>query len=414
MLKRLRTKFICFTMVLVAVMLCAIFITVYTITARNLEEDSLQQLYSLSARPVLPDVSKPNAANLPRHGVRESYLILRQTSQGVWSAQGSDYFDLTDQDYLNALLQQVSASGRHSGILKEYGLRYLRSENPSLQYTFVDISPELTTLHHLIRTCLIIGFISLGIFFGISLLLADIAVRPVEKAWQQQKQFVADASHELKTPLAVILTNAELMGDPAYSPEEHQQFGQNVLCKARQMRHLVESLLELARLDNVTPALQPLDLSALTESTLLPFEPVFFENEMLLESHIRPGLWARGSAQHLQQVIEVFLDNALKYADPGTVTVTLDRAGSNVLLCVENRGTPLNTREAKDIFLRFYRTDTARSGSGSYGLGLSIAHQIVRQHGGKIWAEGTQTGNRFCVLLPLCGRDTREPPPLPQ
>ena len=412
MLKKLRTKFICFTMILVTVMLCAIFVTVYTITAQNLEADSLQMLHSLSDKRKGPE-APPDAGPRPPK-VRESYLILQQTAQDTWSAQGSEFFDLTDQEYLNTLLQEASASGDRTGVLKDYSLRYLRSDAPHLQYIFLDISAEITTLRHLVRTCLVIGFISLGLFFGISLLLADIAVRPVEKAWQQQKQFVADASHELKTPLAVILTNAELMGEDSYSPEEQQQFSQNVLCKARQMRHLVENLLELARLDNVAPAMQPMDLSVLLENSLLPFEPAFFENGMLLDSRVSPGLWVRGSAQHLQQVIEIFLDNALKYADPGTVTVTLDRAGSNALLSVENLGSPLSGKEAQDIFLRFYRADTARSSGGSYGLGLSIAQSIIHQYDGKIWAEGTQTGNRFCVILPLCCKDSKESPQLPQ
>lgn len=417
MLNKLRTKFICFTMILVTIMLCAIFITVYTITAQNLEEDSLQQLHSLSDRPQLSNApptgnTRPPKADdfgSPHSKTRGPYLILRQNDQGVWSAQGSDYFDLTDQDFLNALLQAASAAGKRTGVLKAYSLRYLRTESPSLQYTFLDISPELTTLQHLVRNCLIIGFISLGLFLGISLLLADLAVRPVEKAWQQQKQFVADASHELKTPLAVILTNAELMADPAYSPQEQKQFRQNILHKAGQMRHLVESLLELARLDNVPPAMQPLDLSLLTETTLLPFEPVFFESKLLLESTLTPGLWVNGSSQHLQQVLEIFLDNALKYADPGTVTVSLSRVGNHGLLSVENAGVPLSAQEAKNIFLRFYQADTARS-SGSYGLGLSIAEKIVHQHGGKVWAEGTQTGNRFSVMLPLCSKDPRKTP----
>ena len=176
------------------------------------------------------------------------------------------------------------------------------------------------------------------------------------------------------------------------------------------MRHLVEGLLELARLDSVTPAVQPLDFSTLTENALLPFEPVLFEEGMILESSILPGLWVKGSSSHLAQVIEIFLDNARKYADPGTITVKLDKAGNHALLQVENVGTPLSAEEAKNIFRRFYRADTSRSRDGSYGLGLSIAQKITEQHGGKIWAEGTQTGNRFSLMLPMSHRDS--PPQL--
>lgn len=400
MLKKLRIKFICFTMILVFLVLCVIFGMVYGFTARNLEADSLQLMHAMAGRPELPGEKKPSS--------RVPYLVLRQSAQGIWSAQGSDYYDLSDKEFLQALLNAVTASGDREGVLKEYNLRYLRMDGPSVRYIFMDISAERTTLQHLIRTCLIIGVISLIAFFAISLLLVNWALRPVEEAWHQQKQFVADASHELKTPLAVLLTNAELLNDADYSLQEQQQFRQNVLCMTLQMRNLVEGLLELTRLDNVTPALQPLNFSTLTENTLLPFEPVFFENEMILESNLFPELWVKGSEQHLRQLTEIFLDNALKYADPGSVTVILDRAGSHALLQVENQGVPLTSEESKNIFRRFYRTDPSRKRDGSYGLGLSIAQSIVQQHGGKIWAEGTATGNRFCALLPLCSREYSE------
>ena len=122
---------------------------------------------------------------------------------------------------------------------------------------------------------------------------------------------------------------------------------------------------------------------------------------MTLDTQITSGRWVKGSAVHLQQVMEIFLDNALKYASGGQVILSLQQAGSYGLLVVENQGVPLSPKEARDIFLRFYRADPARKRDGSYGLGLSIAQKIVQQHGGKIWAEGTATGNRFSVLLPL-------------
>ena len=380
-------------MSLVFVMLCIIFGMVFGFTARNLETDSLQLMRTVGGPPVRPESGDWD--------IRVPYLILQQNRQGIWIAQGSSYYDLEDEEFMSGLLQSVSAEEARSGVLREYDMRYLRLDGPVARYVFMDISAERTTLAHLTRTCITIGILSLVLFFGISVLLARWASRPVEVAWNQQKQFIADASHELKTPLTVILTNAELLGDQSYSQEEQQKFSQNILTMSCHMRHLVESLLELARLDNVTPVFSPLNISELAENTLLPFEPLFFEQEMVLETEILPGLWVNGSATHLQQVLEIFLDNARKYAEPGIVTAKLDKAGNHVLLQVETPGTPLSAEDAKNIFRRFYRTDASRSRNGSYGLGLSIAHKITQQHGGKIWAEGTETGNRFAVLLPL-------------
>ena len=384
-------------MSLVFALLCVIFGTIYGFTAINLERDSLQLMHAMTIPPgslveKIPDFKVP-------------YLVLQQNMQGFWIAQGTDHYDLTDQAFLTDLLQAVSEEADQTGILRTYDLRYLRTETPTIRYVFMDISAEQTTLRHLIRNCVIIGIASLVAFFGIILLFSRWALKPVDAAWNYQKQFVADASHELKTPLAVILTNAELLTDCDQPPEAKEQFSQNILTMSRQMRNLVEGLLELARLDNVTPAFQLLDFSALTENALLPFEPVFFEQELHLESSILPGLWVKGSSAHLQQIIEIFLDNAGKYATSGTVTLKLDKAGNHALLTVENAGTPLTLEEANNIFRRFYRTDPSRSRNGSYGLGLSIAQKITLQHGGKIWAEGTAIGNRFSLLIPLSHRE---------
>ena len=118
-----------------------------------------------------------------------------------------------------------------------------------MRLVFVDTTSEQASLHTLLRNSLLIGAVSLLLLFGVSVLLARRMVKPVEQAWKQQKQFVADASHELKTPLTVIMTNAELLQSPDYAPEAKAQFGANILTMSRQMRGLVESLLNLARID---------------------------------------------------------------------------------------------------------------------------------------------------------------------
>ena len=395
-------------MIPVFVLLCVIFGMIYGFTARNLETDSTQLMYAVAGRPNLPGGIEPEGIG-PE--IKVPYLILQKNNLGLWTAQGSSHYDLSDKTFLTDLLNTASAQTAREGVLEDYDLRYLYMDGPVQRYVFMDISAERTTLQHLVRTCVMIGVLSFILFFGASLLLSRWAMKPVEAAWTQQKQFVADASHELKTPLAVILTNAELLEDKSYSLEEQKQFGQNILTMSYQMRHLVENLLELARLDNVKPEFHPVNFSELTETVLLPFEPVFFEENLILECSILPNLWVKGSATHLQQVLEIFLDNARKYSHPGTITVKLDKAGSHALIQVENPGVPLSDENAQNIFRRFYRTDPSRNRDGSYGLGLSIAEKIVQQHGGKIWAEGTETGNRFSLLIPL---SHKEIPQLPQ
>ena len=171
---------------------------------------------------------------------------------------------------------------------------------------------------------------------------------------------------------------------------------------AGRMRTLVESLLELARVDNgaVRAAFTDTDLSALAEDELLPFEPLYFERGMTLESELEEGLQVTGSPRHLRQVLSILLDNAMNHSPADAlVRVRLTRQGQNALLTVTNPG-DLSREDCRKIFLRFYRTDAARSGGG-YGLGLPIAKGIAEDHGGKIWAESREGSVILCVQLPL-------------
>jgi len=404
MIRKLRLKLICSNMILAMGMLLILFALLYQINARNIVRTEVAALKTVATSKLRPGV--PGA---PHSTI--SYFTLRLIPTGgkegeqALMAAGSESYDLSDIDHLYEIYLRAESTGKQTGVLKEYGLRFYRADLPDGRvYAFTDISAGRNTLRGLLGSFVLIGALSSLGFLGISLLLSNWAVKPVAQAWQQQRQFVADASHELKTPLTVILTNAELMQSQDYLPDEKQQFSQNILTMSRQMRFLVESLLELARADNgqIQAAEEPLDCSALLEEAVLPFEPAYFEKGMVLESRIEPGIFVTGDGRYLRQVAEILLDNGLKYADPaGPVVLTFTRQGrGRCLLTVSTRGEPLSAQECKDIFKRFYRRDAARSDRGSYGLGLAIADRIVREHRGKIWAQGVQGGNIFSVSLP--------------
>ena len=172
--------------------------------------------------------------------------------------------------------------------------------------------------------------------------------------------------------------------------------------KSLQMRALVENLLDLARADNgqVQKAFEELDLSGCVVNAALPFEALYYEKNLQLQTVIEPDIRVTGSESHLRQVVDILLDNAGKYATPGIVNLRLEKRGRRCLLSVSNPGTPIPQEELESIFERFYRVDKARSSDGSFGLGLSIAKAIVEEHKGKIWAISNQTGNCFFVELP--------------
>ena len=142
-------------------------------------------------------------------------------------------------------------------------------------------------------------------------------------------------------------------------------------------------------------------MSRLVEDCILGFEPVYFEAGRELVCQIDPGIWVLGSESHLRQVVDILLDNALKYSTPnGMVSVDLASTGRNCVLSVASPGEPIPKEDLKNIFKRFYRADKARAMNGSYGLGLSIAEAIVAAHKGKIWAESKNGYNIFYVQIP--------------
>ena len=400
MLKRLRAKFVCINMAIITVMLCVILGMVLHFTRENLREQSIQMMQAAAAgtfQPSRPGETPPLA---------QPYFMVQIGIRGETTVYGTDMFDLSDDALLEELMEIAFVGTDQSGVIEEYHLRYYRVATMLSQtVVFADITGEEETISTLTRNCVLIGVLAFLLFLVVSLFLARWAVKPVEKAWVQQRQFVADASHELKTPLTVITTNAELLQNPACSGEEREKFSGSIVTMARQMRGLVEGMLELARVDNgaVRSASERLDLSELTENTTLPFEALFFERELLLDCRIEPELFVKGSAAHLRQVIEILLDNAQKYASGGPeVRLDLRKWGrGSCLLCVANHGEPMTDRELKDIFKRFYRADPVRSMNHSYGLGLSIAESIVRDHGGRIWAESRDGLVLFYVQLPL-------------
>lgn len=399
MIKKLRLKFVLVNMCIVLAMLLVIFATVYHFTKINLENQTEALLARLSE-----NARRPISFQEPDREPQLPYFSVKVTVHGNMTASGYSYYDITDETFIRELIQRVYAQQKASGLLKGYDLRYtIVSDIASQTIFFVDISSQLSALNALVRVSILIGFFSLAAFFGISLFLAQWAVKPVDKAWKQQTRFVSDASHELKTPLTVIMSNAELLDSPDCPEEDRKQFQQNILTMSHRMRALVEGLLELARADNgqTQNTFTQLDFSQLVQETLLPFEPVFFEKSLVLESRIQEKIILTGSPQHLTQVLGVLLDNAAKYATPGIVCVKLQRQGrGSCLLSVASPGNPIPQDKLKTIFERFSRVDTARTGDGSFGLGLSIAKSLTENHNGKIWAQSNSSGNCFFVQLP--------------
>ncbi len=399
MIRKVQIKFVIINMTMVTIMLCVIFVLVYNSTRNHLETESISMMKTIAANPF--QLGHPNEQS-PE--LKLPYFTLQLGLKGELVSTGGGYYDLSDKDFLKSLIDESVGTRRETGVVKEHNLRFCRVITPmGTVLVFADMSSENRTLDSLVRTSLVIGTLSFLGFLAISVFLSRWAVKPVSAAWLQQKQFVADASHELKTPLTVIMTNADLLQCDGYSEDQRNSFSQSILLMSRQMKMLVEKMLELAKSDAAqdNQQMKPVNLSKLILDTTLSFEGVFVEKGLTVESRIEPGIMVKGNEQALRQMTDILLDNAQKYSSPNSeTTVRLCRTGhGKCQLRVSNPGAEIPQEDLKKIFRRFYRMDKARSLDGSFGLGLSIAESIVMQHKGRIWAESKNGINTFIAEL---------------
>ncbi|BAK97276.1 putative two-component histidine kinase [Oscillibacter valericigenes Sjm18-20] len=232
------------------------------------------------------------------------------------------------------------------------------------------------------------------------LLLIRRMTKPVQESFDKQKQFVMDASHELKTPLAAISANSEAL---AGEIGENRWLGY-IQSEVQRTDQLVKNLLTLARMDRVGQQLEkhPFDLSRAVLSVTLPFESMAFETGKTMVTDVAPNLQYNGNEEMLKQMAVILIDNALKYAnDGGTVTVSLLVRGDRRILRVHNTGVGIKQEDLPRIFERFYRADKAHSREKEgNGLGLAIAKTIVTAHKGKIAVE-SEPGHWACFTVTL-------------
>ena len=414
MIKRLRRKFILINLLLVGLVLAVVFILFVGANARRLagQSDAALRLalswqdgegpprFEIGGPP--PEEHEPDGAH--RFSLIPVFVVTVKDG-AIASLNDGGQVDVSEETAAEAV-EQAQSTGASQGVLRELRLRFLMERRPDgeLRIAFADLGWETASLRNLSLLSLLVWALAMVGLFFVSLVLSSVALRPAEQAWQQQRQFVADASHELKTPLTVIMTDAELLQDGGQNAASQAGFLSNILTMSRQMRALIEQMLELARTDSAEShlVLHPVDLSGLTARSLLPFEPLFFEQGLTLTSQVDEGITVSGDEEALRRVLEILLDNAQKYSSPGGETqVTLHRRGRNhCALTVANQGEPIPPEARRQIFQRFYRADPARSRNGSFGLGLSIAEGIVAQHHGTIDVTCAGGFNRFWAELP--------------
>lgn len=308
---------------------------------------------------------------------------------------------LEDFDEVSAILNVLSRNSSHGSFDNySYGIK---AEPYGYFVVFLDRTSDLELETRLSKASTIIFLISLIFAFFITLLISLWSLKPVNEAYSKQKQFIADASHELKTPIAVINTNLDVLSQEypdnkwiSYIRDENLRMGT-----------LVKDMLFLAQNDagKINAVRTSFDVCHLVSFSVLPLECMIFEAHKTLEINVPDKeIFIEGYEAELKRAIIILLDNAIKHTpEGGKIRVSVEEVRNHVYIKVYNTGRGIPPEEIDKIFLRFYRADTSRSReTGGYGLGLAIAKAIVENHKGKISVESCYMKDaEFIISIPL-------------
>ncbi len=393
MIKKLQQKIVIIITVLLTLSLIIVMLAINVMSQlynNNKIKRSLERLAELNGMGISTGFDPYHASD---YIYSESFAVKIGTNGSVEITinQSKD----VDKKLLIEYANQAFSSGNDDGYIGNYA--YLIKEKVyGVIVVFIDVSTIMQQNNSLFINTLIIGGFSVILFFLLALCLSFWLVHPVKVTFDKQKLFISNASHELKTPIAVINANADVL---------KAEIGDNkwlayIKNDSERLNELVNELLSLARLEDKSGhklVFGEFNLSELVLQTALPFESRMFELGKKYETNIQPDIKYRGDKSSIKHILTILIDNAIKYSDEnGEISVKLYTRSGKKIIEVYNTGIGIPSDKLDKVFERFYRVDEVRNGeSGGYGLGLSIASEIVKRHKGSIsvqseygkWAE---------------------------
>ena len=396
MFDKLKLKLITINMVLLSTVFIGLFSVIFFMTSNNINREIYGNLDSL-----IHNTKRPMPLSINILVELSNDKIIKNIFKSYEVSINND----TLQSVVNKIVDDTKNLGKVDISNNSYS--YLKGITPfGTKIAFMERSQYDNILFQLLKTFILIGFISLIILLLISIYLTNKSIIPIKETFEKQKQFIADASHELKTPLAIIKTNTSLiLSQPDDSIKNQSKWINYINTQTDRMSVLINEMLSLAKMDTAEnqPPLVPINMSKIVQSMILMFEAIIYENNINLETNINESLFVNGDKESLKKLFSIIMDNAIKYTDKeGTITVSLFTHKNKVKMIIRNTGEGIEPENLERVFERFYRVDSSRDReTGGYGLGLSIASSIVKQHKGKIYATskvGSYTS--FIVELP--------------
>ncbi len=351
MFKKLKYKFIIINMSLLTFVFFCIFGVIYFITWNSGER---QINFSLNALIHEPNNGGPSKGGPLNNGI----LINLDHNLNVINII-TPYN--VDKDILVELAVNILSKESSSGVIKieNTDFAYFKSLDGKInRIALINKSPQQNLLKNLLKTFFITGFISLIILFTISYYLAYKTIAPIKEVFEKQKQFIADASHELRTPIAIIKTILALVSSNKDKTIESQGKWMNYIdLQTDRMSHLIDDMLSLAKLDEDKKVLnlQPININKILENLLMSFEAVFFENKIELQNNLKDNFFINGDLEEIKKLFNILMDNAIKHTFPnGTITITSSKLKSKMEIIITNTGEGIPDKDLEKIFERFY------------------------------------------------------------
>lgn len=406
MLRQLKIKFIAITMILVSIILSFVFTLMYQSNVKSTYDKSVADLKTISTLDITK-FSEPQTNKVLKELQFVPLFIVNIDESGVILSQIKSNISMDDESF-KSIVKAAHESQEDIGTIKSMDIRYYKKHYSLYEkISFIDISRDNKNLENLFVVFIMTGAITLLFFFFIVLFLSNWALMPVEKTWNQQKQFIADASHELKTPLTVLLANMDILENNKSDTIQSQiKWIQASKQEAKQMKNLIEEMLFLAKSDanRIDNSKTTINVSDTLFSLILSIEVIAFEKNVIINyaSTIDENLYTTANEKQLVSLLSILLENACKYSyEETSITAKLKREQSKIKFELNNFGPVIPKHEIAHIFERFYRVDKSRNKEhGGYGLGLSIAKKITDENNMKISVESSaEKGTTFKVIM---------------
>lgn len=334
------------------------------------------------------------------------YFTVTLDASGDVVATNTNDIAVVSEDEAKTIATELFASEKTKGFYENFAYDTITvtddSGEENTMYIFLNSAEELSSFRSFRNTSLIISLVGLALVFGLVVLLSRIATKPVAESYEKQKHFITDASHEIKTPLAIIEANTEVLE----MTEGDNEWLQSIRNQISRLSSLTEKLVFLSRMDeeNTKLEMQEFSLSKTVTEVAESFLPVATAREKELDISVEDGIFFVGNEGTISQCVSLLVDNAMKYSnDGGKIRVSLKRSAKNKKeILVFNTVDEIEVGNHDVLFERFYRSDASRSTkTGGHGIGLSVVKAIVTAHRGKVTAESKDsTSIEFRIILP--------------